>query len=115
MSAKPEKARQDWIALRITALLNIPLVLWLVYNIVRLKGADYATFTHWLAQPLNAALMIAFIISIFYHAALGCHEIIEDYVHEEKVKATGLRIKLLVLLLMGMAAVISVLKVAIFT
>src|SRR5689334_14962979 len=77
------KAVCDWIGLRASAVVNIPLVLWLVYSVISLQGADYATFTSWLAQPVNAILMIIFILSTFYHAALGSHEVIEDYVHEE--------------------------------
>ncbi len=105
-------ARRHWIALRVTALLNIPLVVWLVYSVIDLAGADYATFTAWLKHPLNAALMIVLIVSVFYHAALGCHEIIEDYVHEEKTKNLSLGIKAFLFLVAGLAGIYSIVKVA---
>jgi succinate dehydrogenase hydrophobic membrane anchor protein len=54
---------------------------WLVLNIVGLIGAPYEVFIAWLTAPVNAALMIIFILVIFYHAMLGIHEILEDYVH----------------------------------
>lgn len=105
-------AKQHWINLRITAVLNIPLCLWFIYSIVHLAGADYAQFTGWLQQPLNAGLLILFIISVFYHAALGVHEIIEDYVAEEKTRKPMLRIKALAFLALGVICIISILKVA---
>lgn len=102
---------RHWITLRLTALLNVPLVLWLVYSIVSLIGADYYQFTGWLKQPVNAGLMIILIVSVFYHAALGCHEIIEDYVSDEKTKAASLRLKALAFLVAGAVCVGAVVKV----
>ncbi len=106
------KAVRDWIALRVAALVAIPLVIWFVYSIVSLAGADYAAFTGWLRQPFNAGLMILFVVVTFYHAALGCHEIIEDYVHHEGLKHATLICKALAFIAVGAACVLSVLKVA---
>lgn len=106
------KAKRDWVRLRVTALLNIPLCFWFVSSIIKLTGADYATFTTWLAQPLNAGLMILFILVTFYHAGLGVHEIVEDYVHEEGPKHTGLLIKKIVFIALGAVCIGSILKVA---
>ncbi len=105
-------AKKHWIMLRLTALLNIPLVIWLVYSVVNLAGADYETFTAWLKNPLNAGLMILMIVSVFYHAMLGCHEIIEDYVHAEGVKKMTLAVKTLAFVALGAICVYSVVKVA---
>lgn len=101
-----------WINQRVTAIANIPLMLWLVWNVVHLAGADYAAFTGWLAQPVNAILMILVIVSTFYHAALGTQVIVEDYVHcEAKKLATLIGLKLF-FVAAGTACVFSVLKVA---
>lgn len=101
-----------WMAQRVTAIANIPLVLWLVYSVVALVGADYETFTSWLAQPINAVLMILFIISTFYHAALGLQVVIEDYIHCEAMKMFKLIGIKLALFALGVAAIFSILKVA---
>jgi succinate dehydrogenase / fumarate reductase membrane anchor subunit len=106
------KPVRDWIVLRITALCNIPLVLWLVYSAANLKGADYATFTGWLAQPVHAGLMLLFVIPVFVHAALGSHEIVEDYVHRAGLKKMTIFLINLALFVVGAACVLSVLKVA---
>ena len=99
-----------WWHQRITAIANIPLVLWLVWNIVNLKGATYAEFTSWLAEPINAILMILLVVSSFYHAALGCQVIAEDYIHHEGLKIFKLLGIKLFFIATGIACVFSVLK-----
>jgi succinate dehydrogenase / fumarate reductase, membrane anchor subunit len=101
-----------WIVQRVTAIALIPLVLWLAWSVITLAGADYDTFTAWLAWPLNAVGMILFIIASFYHAALGLQVIIEDYVHCECLKIAKLLAVNLGLFALGAACVFSVLKVA---
>jgi succinate dehydrogenase / fumarate reductase membrane anchor subunit len=101
-----------WMKQRITAIANIPLVLWFVFSIVSLYGADYAAFTGWLAAPVNAILMILFIISILYHAVLGAQTVVEDYVHNEFLKTVKLIAHKLVFFAIGVACIFSVLKIA---
>ncbi|MGE4313864.1 MAG: succinate dehydrogenase, hydrophobic membrane anchor protein [Pseudobdellovibrionaceae bacterium] len=103
-----------WIAQRITAILNIPLVLWAVWSIVGLvqQGLDYVTFTGWLAEPVNAILMILFILSSFYHAVLGNQVVIEDYIHCEGFKIFKLVGNLLVYFALGIASIFAILKIA---
>lgn len=101
-----------WMHQRITAIANIPLVLWFVYSVVDLAGADYITFTGWLAQPVNAILMILLILSAFYHAALGVQVVIEDYVDGEFCKMMKLIALKLFFFVLGVASIFSILKVA---
>lgn len=101
-----------WLAQRITAIANIPLVLWLAYSIVQLKGVSHAEFTSWLAEPVNAILMILFIISVFYHAKLGAQVVTEDYIHHEGFKLVKLIGQKLLLFGLGIACIFSILKIA---
>lgn len=103
---------EHWLAERITSLALIPLVIWLVYSIVSLAGADYSTFTMWLAEPVNAILMLLFLIVTFYHAALGCQVIMDDYIHHEAVKFISVIVMKLVFGALAVACVFSVLKIA---
>ncbi len=103
---------EHWMHQRITALALVPLVIWFVYSIVKLAGADYASFTNWLAQPLNAILMILLIVAGFYHAALGTQVIAEDYIHHEGLKMAKLIGIKLFFIGLGVVCVFSILKVA---
>ncbi|MCB1591766.1 MAG: succinate dehydrogenase, hydrophobic membrane anchor protein [Alphaproteobacteria bacterium] len=102
---------EHWLHQKITALANIPLILWLVWSIVKLKAATYAQFTAWLASPLNAILMILLIISVLYHARLGSQVIAEDYLSGwfRMSKLIGIR---LFFFAIGVACIFSVLKIA---
>lgn len=101
-----------WLHQRITAVANIPLMLWLVWSVVHMRGWSHDSFTQWLAQPINAVLMILAIISVFYHAALGTQVIAEDYIESagcRMVKVAGLK---LFFIAAAVACIFSVLKVA---
>lgn len=101
-----------WLHQRITAVANIPLMLWLVWSVVHMRGWEYADVTMWLAQPVNAILMILAVLSTFYHAVLGLQVVIEDYVHCEFSKIVSLLTLRLFFVAAGVAAIFSVLKVA---
>ncbi|HEY0900528.1 MAG TPA: succinate dehydrogenase, hydrophobic membrane anchor protein [Micavibrio sp.] len=101
-----------WLHQRLTALANIPLMLWLVWSVVQGHGASYHDLSLWLSQPLNAILMILAVLSMFYHAVLGLQVVIEDYVHCEFSKIVSLLALRLVFVALGVAAIFSVLKVS---
>lgn len=101
-----------WMHQRITAVGNIPLMLWLVWSVVHLPSASYQDVSLWLAQPVNAILMILAVLSMFYHAVLGLQVVIEDYVHCEFSKMLSLIGIRLGFAALGVAAIFSVLKVS---
>ena len=101
-----------WMMQKITAIANIPLILWLIWSIISLNGASYDEFTSWLAQPVNAILMILLIISVMYHAKLGTQVITEDYISNEGFKMFKLIGQKLFFFAIGVACIFSVLKIA---
>lgn len=103
-----------WMMQKLTALANIPLTLWAVWSAMTLAaaGADYVTIRGFFAQPVNGILMTLFLLSVFYHAALGLQVAIEDYVHCEKTKMVSLLGLKLTLFALCVASVFSVLKLA---
>ena len=103
-----------WIHQKVTALANIPLVLWAIWSAMTLigAGAEYDVVRAFFAQPLNAILMLLFLLSVFYHAALGVQVVLEDYIHCEKLKMLSLIGVKLALFALCVASVFSVLKLA---
>lgn len=101
-----------WLKQKITAIANIPLVLWFIFSIIGLQGASHAQFTSWLAQPVNAVLMILLVISVLYHAKLGAQVITEDYISCEGFKLVKLIGQKLAFFALGVACIFSVLKIA---
>ncbi|MBC7655544.1 MAG: succinate dehydrogenase, hydrophobic membrane anchor protein [Frankiaceae bacterium] len=70
-----------WWIQRLTAMALLLLAPWFAWLVLGLVGADHFTIRQSLAQPLNASLLLAFVLSLFWHAQLGMQVVIEDYVH----------------------------------
>ena len=70
-------------------------------------GADQYTVRQAVARPLNASLMIAFVLSLFWHSQLGRQVVIEDYVHG----AWEWTLQVLVKFACAVAAIVSVVAI----
>ncbi|HET8726562.1 MAG TPA: succinate dehydrogenase, hydrophobic membrane anchor protein, partial [Alphaproteobacteria bacterium] len=101
-----------WWLQRVLSLALLPLSLWFVASVVGLAGADYATAVEWLANPVVAVLMVILIAIGFHHAQLGMQSVYEDYISRHWVRAgVDLATKGLCLVL-AVAAIFAVLKIA---
>jgi len=108
-SAK-EGTHHFWLQ-RLTALANIPLVIFLIGLIVMLVGKDYATVISWLANPLVALLMAALVISGIWHMKLGMQVIIEDYIPSHILRSLVLAANSFFCFLVAGALIIALLKI----
>lgn len=102
-----------WWAERVTSVALIPLTLWFVFSVLALAGHSQADVAHWAGQPLVAVLLIAFIIASFHHAQLGLQAVLEDYLHDEGQRLIWMMAMKAIVWLLGLAALLSVLKLAI--
>ncbi|MGA9343263.1 MAG: succinate dehydrogenase, hydrophobic membrane anchor protein [Rhodanobacteraceae bacterium] len=101
-----------FMAQRLTAVALIGLGLWFVYLVLILLHADYATARATFASPLNAVLMIAFVIALFWHAQLGLQVVVEDYVHT-RASEVALQIAIKFLCFLGaLASVFAIARIA---
>jgi succinate dehydrogenase / fumarate reductase, membrane anchor subunit len=66
---------------RLTAIFNLPLILFFVWFIMRHLGATRSDVMASLHNPFIAILLLATLASVFWHMRLGMQVIIEDYVH----------------------------------
>lgn len=97
---------------RITAVANVPLVIFLVLSIVSHIGASYGEVKAYLANPVVAVLMLALIISAAVHMRIGLREIIEDYVHGEGRKIASLMLVTFFAAIVGLASTLAILKIS---
>ena len=100
-----------WWHQRLTAIAIIPLALWLVSALLGHMNDSHAELVTWIGSPLVTVLLIAVILSIFYHAALGLQVVIEDYVHGAAGK-TLLILNSLLCAALAFAGLFAVAKIA---
>ena len=96
---------------RMTALILIPLVLWIGFSLAALP-VDHATLVSWVQQPLVTLSLVLLVGATFYHAQLGLQVVIEDYVSSHSRRTVTLLMSNLLCLLVGIIGILSVLKIA---
>lgn len=101
-----------WLAERVLAAAIVPLILWLVWSMIDLRGKSYWEFTQWLTKPWNAALMILFIAGVFKHAVMGLQVVLEDYVSCHGSRMIQIAIVKMAFAFMAAASIFSILKIA---
>lgn len=77
-----------WWAQRYTAILLVPLTLWMVWALMMLIGANHAEAAAWIGRPWNAVMALLFVLAMIYHGVLGLQVIIEDYIHQRFMEVT---------------------------
>lgn len=101
-----------WWAQRLTAVALVPLCLWFVAGILGLIGAGHGAALAWIASPVNAILLVLLLFAVFHHAQLGLQVVIEDYVHSEWRKLALIVAVKFGALILGLAAVFAVARIA---
>jgi succinate dehydrogenase / fumarate reductase membrane anchor subunit len=100
-----------WWVQRLTAIALVPLTIWFIFSVIHLSGASRQQVIDWLSAPLTLCLMLALIVATFHHLQLGLQVVIEDYIHNDRIKfATVLLIKALSAFL-ALVCIVSVLKI----
>ncbi len=71
---------------RLTALGMLLLTLPVAIIVMMLMGRNHAAATQILGSPLVAIILVLFVIASCWHMKIGMQVVIEDYVHDEKLK-----------------------------
>lgn len=102
-----------WIMTRLTSVLLLPLGLFFLYQAQYFlpQPKDYTSLIVQIADPLTALALVLFILTGFYHAALGVQAIIEDYVHSEGAKISLLFLNKISFFTLGVTAVFAVIYI----
>ena len=97
---------------RVTAVANIPLVLFLLGLVVALVGEPHAVVAATLGQPFIAIVTLLALISFAVHMRLGTQIIIEDYVHDELLKVLSLMANTFFCAFIALGGAFAVLKLS---
>ncbi|MEM8812546.1 MAG: succinate dehydrogenase, hydrophobic membrane anchor protein [Pseudomonadota bacterium] len=97
---------------RLTGVANIPLMIFFVFLVVGMSGADHEAAASMIGSPIVAIVLLLMLVSGLYHMRLGMQTIIEDYVHAEGVKIACLMANTFFTVAVGAACVYAVLKIS---
>jgi succinate dehydrogenase membrane anchor subunit len=100
-----------WWIERVTALLGLPLVVFVMGFIVATAGGGHGAVVTAIRHPVVAALLILAIVTIVRHMQLGMQVILEDYVHGRMVLIASLLANSLFCIAVAAAGVSAVLAI----
>ena len=98
---------QHWWAQRMTAVALMLLTPWFVWLVLNVAGQEICVVRAYIAHPVNATLLLAFVISLLWHARLGLQVVVEDYVHG----ALELTLQIVIKLAYALAAIAAVIAI----
>ena len=95
---------------RLTAVANVPLIVFFVWLVVSLNGASHSEVATTLSSPLVALVLLAVIFSVCLHMKLGMQVVIEDYVHGEGAKIALIILNIFFCICIGLMSAFAILK-----
>ena len=101
-----------WWMQRVTAIANLPLIVFLVIFVLSHLGATRDVVLASLANPFVAILLALTMISVLWHMRLGLQVVIEDYVHGHATKLAALLANTFFTAALGVAALYAILKMS---
>jgi succinate dehydrogenase membrane anchor subunit len=97
---------------RVTAVATTLLIVPVIVVVMMILGRNQAGATQILGSPLVAITMLLFIIASAWHMKIGMQVVIEDYVHNEKLKLVTIMANNFFCVAVALASVYAILKMS---
>ena len=97
---------------RLTAMANLPLLVFFVWFIVSRLGASRADVIASLKNPFISIFLLLTLASVFWHMRLGLQVVIEDYVQSHTKKYAALILNTAFVVILFAMSAFSILKMS---
>jgi succinate dehydrogenase / fumarate reductase membrane anchor subunit len=97
---------------RVTAVAMTLLIVPVIVVVMTLLGRNQAGAAQILGSPLVAIIMLLFIIASAWHMKIGMQVVIEDYVHNEKLKLATVMANNFFSIAVALASIYAILKLS---
>ena len=77
---------KKWLFLKVSSLILLPLMTWFIINLVSVFDKDYFYVVSFFSNQPSKLLVSLLLVFAYFFSALSISEVLEDYVHDEKIK-----------------------------
>ncbi len=102
----------DFLRQRVTGIGLVLLFIPVLVIIMSLLGRNHAAAAQILGSPLVAVIMILFIIASCWHMKIGMQVVLEDYVHDERLKLVAIIANNFFAAAVGLASIYAIIKLS---
>jgi succinate dehydrogenase / fumarate reductase membrane anchor subunit len=103
---------KDFWRQRLTAVAMILLIVPMIVIVMMMLGRNQAGAAQILGSPLIAILMLMFIVASIWHMKIGMQVVIEDYIHDEKLKLVSIMANNFFSVAVALAAIYAIFKLS---
>ena len=97
---------------RLTAVAMILLIVPVIVVVMMLLGRNQAGAAQILGSPLIAIVLLLFILASCWHMKIGMQVVIEDYIHDEKLKLISIMANNFFSVAVALTSVYAILKLS---
>jgi succinate dehydrogenase / fumarate reductase, membrane anchor subunit len=98
-----------WWAQRLSAVVLALLTPFVVFAAAKYGIADYQALQTLLANPFCSAVLVLYLLALFWHARLGLQVVVEDYIHQP---ALEIALQIIIKIVFSFAAIAAVIAIA---
>ena len=99
---------KKWLFLKASSVILIPLMTWFIINLVSVFDKDYIYVVSFFSSQPSKFLVSLLLVFAYFFSALSISEVLEDYVHNEKIKNAANKVLNIFAIIMPLITIIII-------